>query len=658
MKRHLYRLLLLCACLLGWLHSLPLRAEGHARDSLLALLPQMPHDSVRLKTLVNLTYAFQQDPKEAQIVRWLIDEARLQGDLRSESTGLYMLMLHCYNNEEQIDSLEVWQKRILQIARKTGQWKHYFQGKELLISLYSEQHRYEYAIQQAREMAQEASEKGMVNGTASAYYCLAATYSDIHQPEQEYEALQQAYRLFPQLDSDGQKLDILASLVKHCADHQRWEELKQYGEELLAMLHDNIRTSLGGEAVHSTQLIYTESYLMLYYVHQGDYDTARRYMEQIRRSFNEQTYLLSADLFLSGCVEYYKAIGAYEQALACSDTIWSHQARRGERNSTWAGRLYRRGELLQQMGRYKEAVHCFKQSQQWQDSINSVISDEQVEEIKREHHLEQILIRQANLREKTQWAILILVIVLLVVCALYIRHIRHLHKALSQAQQETQEATRQSEKANEVKGLFLNNLRQKISKPIDTVVQLSQQLASDSTLSADERQRAAQTITENTGLLIQLVNSVLDLSRLEADMTKWQLGPCDLIQTCRDAITSVQMHRPSTQITFICSLPSQQVETDGKRMMQLIESCLSSAVNPLCPHGDIPRQVQLHVELEGTMLRFRIWGSHLASPCKECYEKAIRNDINRLTIKHFGGEYILRGETPQGALLEFTYPIA
>lgn len=649
MRRYLY--LLLCSCLLPLLQPQLLRAEGDARDSLLALLPQMPHDSLRLKTLVDLAYAFQQNPQEEQIVRWLIDEARLQGDLHRESTGLYMLMLHYYNNDDQTDSLEVWQERIRQIAQKTGQWKHYFYGKEMLISNYGYQHKYEYAIRLAQEMAQEASEKDIVNGTTAAYNCLASIYRDIHQPEQEYEALQQAYRLFPQLTSDGQKLDILASLVKHCADRHRWEELKRYGDELHDLLQANASTSLGGEAIYSNQLIYTESYLMLYHVHQGEYDTVEHYMKQIRLRINEQTYPPTTDLYLSVCIEYKKAIGAYREALAYSDTILKHKERHSEYNASLADHLYSRGELLQRMGRYKEAVQCFQQSQQWQDSINDIISNEQIEEVKRVHNLEQILMRRAALREKTQWAILTLVAVLLLICALYIRHIRHLRKALRQAQQETQEATRQSEKANEVKGLFLSNLRQNIRKPIDTVVKFSQQLASDSTLSEGDRQRYAQTITENTNQLIRLVNSVLDLSRLEADMTKWQLGTADLVQLSRDAMNSARLHYPDRTFIFRSSVEQQIVHTDGKRMMQLLESCLYG----ISTTDEGP--VRLILDKQEGMLHFSIQHSPLADRSIESEERDIRNDINRLTINHFGGEYHFLLQPSGELLLEFTYPI-
>ena len=107
---------------MSWLPNATLQAKDYPRDSILAQLPQMKHDSVRLRTLVDLVYAFQQSEQEEPLVRQLIDEARLQDDLNRESLGLYMLMLDYYNNSDETDSLIIWQERIRQIAEQTGEW--------------------------------------------------------------------------------------------------------------------------------------------------------------------------------------------------------------------------------------------------------------------------------------------------------------------------------------------------------------------------------------------------------------------------------------------------------------------------------------------------------------------------------------------------------
>lgn len=635
----------------------PLTAPSATRDSMLALLPTLPHDSTRLELLENLSFAFQQTKQHESLTRQFIAEARLQGNLKKESSGLYLLMLCYFNNDDSPDSLAVWLERIHDIARQTGRWRRYFDGQELLISNHIYSHQYEYAIRLSREMAAMAREKEYVAGEVSAYYCMANAYNRTNRRDKEHEALQQAYALFPRLKYTDIKLDVLALMVEYDHKVQDWEQLKQHTDDLEGIIRQKIQVAIGKEAVFNNQLLYTEAYRIYYYTARGEYDTARQHIEHARRWINDDTYQRTIWLYQDACIEYLKGIGQYQQALALNDTIIHQLKAEASRSERMIKQLKHRGDLLQLLGRYREAAECYECSLAMQDSIQQVVSDKQVEELKKEHNIDQLLIRQATLREKTQQIVLVLSCSILLFSILYFRHINRVRRELHRARQQTKEATRQSEQANELKGIFLNNLRRKISQPIDTVVHLSQQLAENRYLDEPTRLIYAHTITDNTTQLIQLVNSVLDLSRLEADMTKWQISQCDLVQISLDAISAIRLRRPSTEIEFDCNLPSMKVQTDGKRMMQLIESCLSSSINPLCPHGDPVRHVRFTIRFESGMLHFRIWGSHLASKCDDCHEKNIRNDINRLTIKHFGGEYILGGETPEGAFLEFTYPV-
>lgn len=74
---------------------------------------------------------------------------------------------------------------------------------------------------------------------------------------------------------------------------------------------------------------------------------------------------------------------------------------------------------------------------------------------------------------------------------------------------------------------------------------------------------------------MSLVNNVLDLSRLEADMMKYQLTDYDIVQLCNDAICSAQMQRSNLHIHFQKSVNEYIIHTDCNRMMQIITSTLT-----------------------------------------------------------------------------------
>lgn len=77
--------------------------------------------------------------------------------------------------------------------------------------------------------------------------------------------------------------------------------------------------------------------------------------------------------------------------------------------------------------------------------------------------------------------------------------------------------------------------------PLNNVVGFSQLLSTDNELDEEERKEYSGIIQTNSGELIQLVNDVLDLSRLEANMMKFQLQDCNVKEWCNELGCLIQM---------------------------------------------------------------------------------------------------------------------
>lgn len=93
-----------------------------------------------------------------------------------------------------------------------------------------------------------------------------------------------------------------------------------------------------------------------------------------------------------------------------------------------------------------------------------------------------------------------------------------------------------AEEANEVKSRFLANMSYNIRIPLNNVVGFSQLLSTDMGLDDKEKLEYSEIIQANSTDLIQLVNDVLDLSRLEAKMMKFQIQNCEMREICNDLI--------------------------------------------------------------------------------------------------------------------------
>ena len=99
------------------------------------------------------------------------------------------------------------------------------------------------------------------------------------------------------------------------------------------------------------------------------------------------------------------------------------------------------------------------------------------------------------------------------------------------AQRETEEALRaardRAEAANRAKSRFLANMSHELRTPLNAVLGYAQFLESDPELTAAQS-HALSTIRRSGEHLLELINDVLDLSRIEADRLELHAGAIDL----------------------------------------------------------------------------------------------------------------------------------
>ena len=137
--------------------------------------------------------------------------------------------------------------------------------------------------------------------------------------------------------------------------------------------------------------------------------------------------------------------------------------------------------------------------------------------------------------------------------------------------------TKEAEAANKKKSAFIANISHEVRTPLNAIVGFSELLAS-SEYSEEEKIRFAGEVNHSSELLLNLVNDVLDLSRLESGKIKFSVKPNDLVACCQRALDSIR-HRvkPGVRLTFTPSLESYTLNTDALRLQQLLTNLLSNA---------------------------------------------------------------------------------
>ncbi|BDW77219.1 hypothetical protein BFINE_30140 [Bacteroides finegoldii DSM 17565] len=118
--------------------------------------------------------------------------------------------------------------------------------------------------------------------------------------------------------------------------------------------------------------------------------------------------------------------------------------------------------------------------------------------------------------------------------------------------QELIEAKRRAEKADKMKSVFWANMSHEICTPLNAIVGFSEIIAV--TENEEEKLQYLEIIQKNSNLLLQLINDILDLSRIESGKSEMHL---------------LKVIRPEGEYW---------TSTDRNRVMQVLFNFLSNAI--------------------------------------------------------------------------------
>ena len=195
-------------------------------------------------------------------------------------------------------------------------------------------------------------------------------------------------------------------------------------------------------------------------------------------------------------------------------------------------------------------------------------------------------------------------------------------------------------------------MRYNIRIPLNNVVGFSQLLSTDMGLDDKEKLEYSEIIQANSTDLIQLVNDVLDLSRLEAKMMKFQILDCEMREICNDLI---YMARRDSNGHIHAELESdvehQMLRMDANRFNQAV---LSMLIYPVPNDTDREVKMQLSKDEENQLLIFRITNSPLVDSAFASQQVSIRLKINQLLFEHFGGNFMVSESAEDGYPITFS----
>jgi two-component system, chemotaxis family, CheB/CheR fusion protein len=156
----------------------------------------------------------------------------------------------------------------------------------------------------------------------------------------------------------------------------------------------------------------------------------------------------------------------------------------------------------------------------------------------------------------------------------------------SQLLQQEQSARQQAEMANRAKDEFLANLSHELRNPLTPILAWAQMLRSG-TLKEAAANRAIEVIDRSARAQAQLIEDILDISRITNG--KLQLRTCalDLRLVVQAAIDGVQFSASAKNIQLLSQLTSATVLGDIDRLQQVLWNILSNAIKFTPPGGRV-----------------------------------------------------------------------
>lgn len=645
------RIGIFCIILLG-LITIQTAQAMTVKDSLVQVLDTIPANKTRLNVLYLLAYQDPMSPSCLNYLDRLLKEAAVQEDIGYQCLAMYAYVVYYFNHQDGKNT-KLWMDKLTEISLKHKYYNTYFSAKRAEILMHIIEHKIEYSITQAEEMYRLASQTNNTQGMRYAKLCLMNAYLMSARYKEGENAGFEAYRLLPATASLEERKDILQEISLACASIESEESLKYLKEFEIVLDKMSRQEAKFKLRIHHTSYLLLETLYANYYLQNGHIDEARIHLKKMNEYFSPTDYIPCRGLYYDVYAQYYRITQMYDKALIYADSAINLLSGVSDNN----GLDYRikRAGILADAGRTDEAIPLLRNLLAKKDTFYQHLSTSQMEEIYEMKKIDELLLEKEKHRSIIQTIELALITIALIILIPATIRIFYVKKRLKKEEEEIKKMTQIAEEANEVKSHFLSNMSYDIRSTLNNVLGFSQLMTQDpNSIETAQWKEYSEIVQTNSTELIQLVNDILDLSRLEAGKTKWQVQEYDIIPLCSDIVSIAQMrNKGKIQIDFKTTIKEQAFQLDITRFTQVIVSTLIYPVP--C---DLQRHVtfSLYCNEQEKLLVFRIINTPLADAEFQIRKTDVRHRINRLTIEYFGGTYTVISNLKEEPTIIITYP--
>lgn len=664
------------------LEEISIESQSKSRmDSLSVILRNTTDVDTKLKALYKLSMLSWETSSEPAYLIQLAQLAEKNDSLfyfyhAVSSLGRY------YCNRNMQDSLLYWGGVLDSVIKKHGEIPTAsFDFLNYYCRFYLISGEYELAMNEAVRLQMLADETGNRQGAVSSNEYLGMIYLVIGRDRDAASAFEKGLALLKEMggqpDYEIQIMSYLLISYLRLNELDKSRSTLEYFEYLLGKMKKEKDSRWMNYPFRTKYCILYSNYMDLY-VAEHNRVKAEEAMGKANACLHEKNredgYLIS--IHNLSLARYYFLIKDYPRAIREIDKVLEVDYSMDP--------LKLKVEILKAAGKKDEALAISADLLSFIEQSNITSFTRQLNQLRTLHNLnekkmqeQKLLYQKEKLSQKQRQLTgsLIfssLLLVLLYYLFRYVHHVRRLKDDLQKEQEELIEtsdklrvAKEHAEESNRLKTTFVANISHEIRTPLNAIVGFSALL---SEADDEDKKEYVRIISDNTNLLLDLVNDVLDLSRIESESFTLILQESSIYDCCRKAQDSMRQRvKPGVNLTLTFSEKDFIMKTDVLRLQQLLLNLLTNAAK-YTEKGEINLDYQVDREKKQVVFSVTDTGSGVPLDKQESifnrFEKVdefkqgagLGLAICRTIATCFGGTLTIDSAYTSGARFVFVHP--
>lgn len=149
------------------------------------------------------------------------------------------------------------------------------------------------------------------------------------------------------------------------------------------------------------------------------------------------------------------------------------------------------------------------------------------------------------------------------------------------ADRKLKKAKAESERANQAKSHFLASMSHELRTPLNSVIGFANILLKNKNNHLKEKElNFLSRISENGKRLLEIINDILDLSKIEAGRMDLELSTLSVGNLIKDTISQLEAQIENKQVRLIADIPDNlhPIETDSGKLRQVLVNLIGNSI--------------------------------------------------------------------------------